>query len=41
LAQGGRKRTVAASAELADPVKLTFPAADTPKPDKPELAKKR
>ena len=41
LAQGSHKQTVAAGAELANPVKLSFTAPGVPKPDKPEFAKKR
>jgi hypothetical protein len=41
LAHGSRKQTVAASVVLAEPVKLSFEAADSPKPGKAELAKKR
>lgn len=41
LAQGARKQSVAASAVLAEPVKLNFTAANPPKQDTPEPAKKR
>ena len=41
LVQGSRMYSLTGSAALAEPVKLTFPAVDSPQADKPEFAKKR